>query len=274
MTGDSREAGFGDEAVGEVDAGLIAGHIGHDGVELDTHRLDLCVDGVEVDYLPQGPGECLSCHRRCKASGGDHRVVVAGAGEVVGGDRPQTPGQVCWISTDEGQAGGVVVEKGETRGQVVDKGRVADRALGNTCLQPEAHDFTDRYPIAAGVGLGGEPSALDGTQSLTHHRLAGALAVVVDAAAAVPLTVLSTGAPRCGAAGGVAAGPIGRAGARQTGVGDVGGVGKGGAGLNGGQHHARVGETETLAVVEPINLEINSITVSGTWLVGDRVVDD
>ena len=274
MTGDSREAGFGDEAVGEVDAGLIAGHIGHDGVELDNHRLDLCVDGVEVDYLPQGPGECLSCHRRCKASGGDHRVVVAGAGEVVGGDRPQTPGQVCWISTDEGQAGGVVVEKGETRGQVVDKGRVADRALGNTCLQPEAHDFTDRYPIATGVGLGGEPGALDGTQGLAHHRLAGALAVVVDAAAAVPLSVLSTGAPRCGAAGGVAAGPIGRAGARQTGVGDVGGVGKGGAGLNGGQHHARVGETETLAVVEPINLEINSITVSGTWLVGDRVVDD
>ena len=223
--------------------------------------------------MPQGPGECLSCHRRCKASGGNHRVVVAGAGEVVGGDRPQAPGQVCWISTDEGQAGGVVVEKGETRGQVVDKGRVADRALGNTCLQPEAHDFTDRYPIAAGVGLGGEPGALNGTQGLAHHRLAGVLAVVIDAAAAVPLTVLSTGAPRGAAAGGVAAGPIGCAGARQTGVGDVGGVGEGGAGLNGGQHDAFVGETEALAGIEPVDLELDPITRRCTGAAGNGVVD-
>ena len=209
----------------------------------------------------------------CKASGGDHRVVVAGARDVIGGDRPQAPGQVCWIHTDEGQGGGVVVQEGETRGQPVDKGRIADRALGKACLQPEAHDFTDRDPVATGVGLRGEPGALDGTQGLTHHRLAGALAVVVDAAAAVALTVLSTGAPRGGATGGVAAGPIGGAGARHTGVGDVGGVGEGGAGLNGGQHHARVGKAEALATIEPIDLELDPIARRGAGAAGDGVVD-
>ena len=53
LTGASRLAD--DDAVGEGDAGLIAGHVGHDGVELDDHRLDLGVDGIEVDDVPQCP---------------------------------------------------------------------------------------------------------------------------------------------------------------------------------------------------------------------------
>ena len=123
--------------------------------------------------------------------------------------------------------------------------------------------------------FGGEPDALDGTEGLAHHRLVGAFGVVVEAATtAIPLARGGAGGPRGAAAGAVAAAAIRRAGAGQAGVGDVGGVGEGGAGLDVGEHHSRVGEAEALAAVQAIDAELDPITGRGAGGAGRGGVDD
>ena len=105
------EAGAGDEAVGDGSAGLVAGHVCHQGVELDHYRLDLRRIGVAVHDRSQIPAQRLPRDRRCVAGSGDHRVVVADARQVVRIDRPKVPAQIGGIDGDEGQRCRVVIQE-------------------------------------------------------------------------------------------------------------------------------------------------------------------